>query len=124
MAIELRQFGAQSATFLVTDGGATLRAAQWAELPAGKLKTLFSRVYTTGSGESLAVDNNAFAAACADAGFSVSSFRPATNDTNGVVVALNDSEEDGAIGEVEVVAAAGELGGNVIRLVTSYSASE
>lgn len=122
MAIELRQFGAQSATFLVTDGAATLRAAQWAELPSGKLKDLFSRVYTTGS--PAAADDAAFAAACADAGFSASGFSPSVAGNEGFTVSLNSTGVGGEIGEVEVSVSGSETGGRLVRLITSYSASE
>jgi len=125
MEITMTRAGAQTATFYVPSDAAVrdITFAQWAQLPAGQLKTLLTGVYVTNE-DPAAPDYAAFASACADVGLSVAG-AVIGGGAIGEALTLSDGS-DPAFGPVGTPVCEGINAslGTVIRFVTVYSASE
>jgi hypothetical protein len=121
---ELKQAGAQSATFWVDTDGASvaLRYVDWLTLPQGKLRDFLTGTYVDGAGvHDLTAMMQAFAAAGGSA------VGTAAGGSGGVYldITTSDSPEFGPVGTPQAwVLNPPSPHGVVVRLMTSYSASE
>lgn len=124
MSISMPQSGAQSATFYVAnalENSETLTTTEWEALPKGKLKDLLNTTYLTEAGD---IDPAAFVQAFATAGaFLTGNSYGTTNTENGTWTLSPGGEGEPAKGSPKLEVDWNQFG-TVIRIVTSYSASE
>lgn len=127
MANTISQSGAQSATITIPTVGApaafgTAGAADWAELPSGKLKDLLNQPY--GAGAPFVPNFSTFFAAAADAGFSSVALTKNVAPATGAHTDIVSWDLDASGYPIATVVTADPAAEFFLRIQVSYSASE